>query len=118
MVALVEELTDNLNPGKFVKKISSRCNVPYTIPCQNGITVKYHYQNVRVNENDPYFEEFVLFPYVIDVYPEHPGDIQITLSRFDDNYILRHITEMPFINFPWYDPDKVRNKLKTYLVFS
>jgi hypothetical protein len=118
LITLVESLTDNLHPNKYVEKITSRCDVPYTIPHPKGVSVKYHYHRAAINEEAPYYQEFVIYPYIVykDFLP--PSYEAMSFHKFDDNYILQFVMSLPSLDLPWQDPDKVRKKLKTLIVFS
>jgi hypothetical protein len=94
-----------------VSKILTRC--PKINRPIKGINIRYHFESFKIDNNAPYFETFVLHPYIIESYINTSN-----IAKYDEQYLLHHLIETPYLNLPWYDPEKVLNKIKTIILFN
>jgi hypothetical protein len=96
----------------------SLCMLPYTMPTPNGRVVNYHYKSWALsNDPLPYQEEFHVYPYVVKILRK-TFENSMAIHKYDKSNSLCYVVEIPIIDLPWDDPDKVRNKLQTIMVFS
>jgi len=74
-------------------------------------TAIYHFKSIR-RDGRPYYETLVFFPYEVESYEDVSS-----ISRYDMKG-SHFIVELPYLDLPWDQPDKVLQKLKTYIVMS
>jgi hypothetical protein len=94
-------------------KITTRC-INIDLKTELNIRFRYHFENVRMSGQVPYFEMILVFPYVVESYVDLTN-----IAQFDEKCLLHHIMEISeYLELPWYDLEKVRNKLKTIILFK
>ena len=96
-----------------VDKILTKCSktdLPNTV---KELNIRCHFESFRIDDNIPYFEIFILAPYIIENYVDISN-----FAHYDDKYLLHHLIEVPYIELPWFDHEKVLNKIKTLILFN
>lgn len=84
---------------------------------QNPIVLSYrtvyHFETL-VRGFEPWHETITVYPYVIDSYKDVSN-----ISVYDRNDLCRFVVEVPhYLDLPWHKLDKVKDKLKLYMLMS
>ena len=78
---------------------------------------KYHLEphfKVEARDGVSHYETFFIYPYVVQSYDD-VSNIYIFLK---DKYSKKFLMEVPYLDLPWNNKEKVLNKLKLYTLFS